>query len=239
MSKIEFTSDIDVKLIASAASDEMVVAAARVSTVGPTSEDWVETPAEESSGLINFLMKNRHGTPFEHNMFTVLVDAPIAVFREWHRHRIGWSYNEESGRYKQLRPKFYIPPRHRPLVQVGKPGHYTFEAGSDMQYKMTSRMIRDTCVTAYDRYEKMLDSGVAKEVARGILPVYIFSSMYATMNARSLMAFLSLRVKSDMSMFKSFPMWEIDHAALKLEACFAEQMPITYKSFVKNGRVSP
>jgi len=239
MSDIEFTSDINVKPVSVAASDEMVVASARVSTIGVHSQEYVETPAEESSGLINFMMKNRHGSPYEHNMFTFLVEAPIVVFREWHRHRIGFSYNEESGRYKQLRPKFYLPPRHRPLVQVGKPGHYQFEPGDDIQYDLMVRSIEYACGESYTAYERMLEEGIAKEVARGVLPVYTFSSMYVTCNARSLMAFLSLRVKDEGAMFPSFPMWEIDFAARQLEDQFAKSMPITYESFVKNGRVCP
>lgn len=237
--KIEFSSSLEGTLVDWHASDESVVAAARVSTIGRASQEYLATPAEESSGLINFLMKNRHGTPFEHNYMSFFVSAPIAVFREWHRHRIGWSYNEESGRYKQLQGKFYMPIRQRPLIQVGKPGHYEFEPGNDQQYKLVERSIRDTCVTAYDRYERMLKHGIAKEVARGILPVYIYSTMYATCNARSLMAFLSLRVKSEDSIFKSFPMWEIDQIAQQLEEQWAELMPITYEAFMRNGRVCP
>lgn len=236
---MEFTSNINVKLISASASDEQVVASARVSTIGADSEEYVTTPANESAGLINFLMKNRHGTPFEHNMFTFLVEAPIAVFREWHRHRIGWSYNEESGRYKQLEPKFYVPPRDRPLVQVGKPGHYEFVPGTDKQYEDMINIMKDNFHGSYLDYIDMIGEGIAKEVARGVLPVYIFSSMYATCNARSLMSFLSLRVKDDDSLFKSFPMWEIDYAARQLEFAFAQHMPITYNSYVKNGRVSP
>jgi thymidylate synthase (FAD) len=236
---ITLTNDLNVTLLNHSANDEMVVAAARVSTIGTDSLDYVETPAEESRGLINFLMKNRHGTPFEHNMFTFMVEAPIAVFREWHRHRIGWSYNEESGRYKQLAPKFYAPFAERPLVQVGKPGHYEFVPGTPDQHLAVAEAITYACKTAYAEYQSMLNAGIAKEVARGVLPVYTYSSMYATCNARSLMSFLSLRVKSDDSTFKSFPMWEIDACARQVELQFARLMPITYEAFIKNGRVSP
>lgn len=238
MSEITFTSDLTARVVQSYATDESVIAAARVSTVGPDSEQYLDTDPQEASGLINFLVKNRHGTPFEHNMITVLVEAPIAVFREWQRHRVQ-SFNEESGRYKVLAPKFYLPPTDRPLVQVGKPGHYEFVPGSVEQYATMRTHIRSVCTRAYNAYEDMLAAGIAKEVARGVLPVYTYSSMYATMNARSLMHFLSLRVKSDESTFKSFPMWEIDRCAQMVEAQFAELMPITYDAFVKNGRVAP
>lgn len=240
MSDITFTNQLTTRLVNHAASDEGVVAAARVSTIGIKSTEYLSTDAEESSGLINFLMKNRHGTPFEHNMFTFFVQAPIAVFREWHRHRIGWSYNEESGRYKQLEPMFYVPSRERPLKQVGKPGHYEFvPLGDEMAYERMVATLQISCKDSYHRYEILLNEGIAKEVARGVLPVYIYSSMYATCNARSLMSFLSLRTKDDRSTFKSFPMWEIEQVALQAESHFADLMPITYKAFIDNGRVAP
>lgn len=239
MTDIEFRDYVTVKPITIAANDEMVVASARVSTSGPDSQEYVTAPAEESKGLINFLMKNRHGTPFEHNMFTFFVEAPIAVFREWHRHRIGWSYNEESGRYKQLRPLFYRPAHERPLVQEGKAGHYNFVPGSDSLWHGMCNRVEVSCSQAYMHYVDMMANGVAKEVARGVLPVYIFSSMYATCNARSLMAFLSLRTKHEDSTFPSFPMREIEMCAELVEEAFAEAMPITYEAFVNNGRVCP
>src|SRR5690606_32083165 len=123
----EFRDDVTVQLIRSAAQDSDVVWSARVSTAGETSVSAVDQDPQEAKGLINFLLKNRHGTPFEHNSMTFMISAPIFVFREFHRHRVGWSYNEESGRYRQLEPVFYLPSTDRKLIQVGKAGHYTFE----------------------------------------------------------------------------------------------------------------
>lgn len=241
MTEFEFTSELSARLVDWSANDEMVVAAARVSTQGVRSEDYMLTPAEESSGLINFLMRNRHGTPFEHNFFCFLVEAPIAVFREWHRHRIGVSYNEESGRYKQLAPKFYLPSPERPLTQVGKPGAYEFVPGDWRQYDLLDAEIRASCAFAYRSYEAMLEKGIAREVARGVLPVYIYSSMYFTCNARSLMNFLQLRTAypPDVAMFPSKPMWEIARLADQMEAEFARLMPLTHGAFVAAKRVSP
>ncbi len=181
-------------------------------------------------------MRNRHGTPFEHNAMTFLISAPIFVFREFHRHRIGWSYNEESGRYKQLDPVFYIPGADRALVQVGKPGHYTYVPGADGQlFDQVERMIA-AYHAAYDAYEAALEAGIAREVARAVLPVATFSSMYATCNARSLMAFLSLRTKREGSTFPSFPQREIEMVAEKMEAEFARLFPITHAAFDQHGR---
>lgn len=233
MSEITYRSDFDVEWIDSMGNDMSVVRAARVSTKGKNE------PTDDAPGLINFLMANRHGTPFEHNALTFYVSAPIFVFREFHRHRIGFSYNEESGRYKQLDPVFYVPPAHRPLVQQGKPGHYIFVPGTPEQHATAVGQLRAVYKGAYGAYESILGQGVAKEVARAALPVGIYSSQYVTCNARSLMAFLSLRTKDESSLFPSYPQWEIEQVALAMEAVFADLFPITHASFQKNGRVAP
>lgn len=223
------------------ASDDMVIESMLVSTQGDDVRKlWEDEGSEGIEGRIGFLMKNRHGTPFEHNCFTFFVKAPIAVFREYHRHRIGWSYNEESGRYKQLKPEFYIPPPERPLVQTGKPGHYVMQPGTPEMHEDMTKYMTNLFKTCYREYEAMLQMGVAKEVARGVLPVYIMSSMYTTANARSIMAFLSLRTEEREAMFPSKPMWEIDRlVAREIEAAFAAYMPVTYAAFCKHGRVAP
>lgn len=177
-------------------------------------------------------------TPFEHNSMTFYVQAPIFVFREFMRHRIA-SYNEESGRYRELRPVFYVPGPERRLVQQGKPGHYDFVEGTPEQYDVTVEATRRACTTAYEAYQEMLAAGVAREVARGVLPVATYSSMYVTMNARSLMNFLSLRTKRPDSRFPSFPQREIEMVAELMEAEWARLMPLTHAAFEANGRVSP
>ena len=236
---VEFRSDVTVELVKASADDSDVVWAARVSTAGEQSIDAREEDPERNAGLIRYLMRERHGSPFEHNSFTFLVRAPIFVFREFMRHRIGWSYNEESGRYRELEPVFYVPGPERRLVQIGKAGHYEFVDGTPEQYDTVQKQVRHACETAYASYQAMLDAGVAREVARAVLPVTTFSSMYATCNARSLMAFLSLRTKREDSKFPSYPQREIEMVAEKMEAEFARLMPITHGAFDANGRVSP
>lgn len=234
---MEFRSDMTVKLVQSMGSDRSIVAAAKVSTQGPASLE--EFDKEAAAGLINFLMKNRHGTPFEHGAMTFFIQAPIFVFREFHRHRIGWSYNEESGRYKQLEPIFYVPSQERDLMQVGSAGHYDYRPGTADQYVVVEAEIRVQSETAYQAYERLLQEGIAREVARMVLPVNIYSSMYATCNPRSLMAFLSLRTKYLNAYFPSFPMREIELVANQMEAWFDELFPVTFQSFCSNGRVCP
>jgi thymidylate synthase (FAD) len=236
--EIQFRDDVSVELVKSSASDADVIWAARVSTAGDKSLEEVGADASKSEGLINYLARERHGSPFEHTSMTFFISAPIFVFREFMRHRIA-SYNEESGRYRELRPVFYVPSKDRKLVQIGKPGAYSFIEGTPEQHKLTVDAIKQTCTLAYENYQKLLTAGVAREVARAVLPVTLYSSMYVTMNARALMNFLSLRTAREGSHFPSYPQREIEMVAEKMEAEFAKLMPITYGAFEKSGRIAP
>jgi thymidylate synthase (FAD) len=235
---ITFRSDMTVELIKHAASDADVLWAARVSTKGEQSLAEIDADPERSAGLINFLMRDRHGTPFEHSSMTFYIQAPIFVFREFMRHRT-FSYNEESGRYRKLEPVFYVPGPERKLVQTGKPGAYVFEDGTAAQHEVARHAIQSSCEQAYAAYQSMLDAGVAREVARAVLPVGLYSSMYVTGNARALMNFLSLRVKDEQATFPSFPQREIEMVAEQMEALWAGLMPLTHAAFERNGRVCP
>jgi len=240
--RIKTRNDVTVELVQSMGSDRTVIQSARVSTKGTEiveATDGMEVVIDKRDrGLINFLMRDRHGTPFEHNAFTFYVEAPIFVFREFMRHRIA-SYNEESGRYKELEPVFYIPAEDRKLVQGGKPGAYSFYEGSKEQWLTAKQETIDAATKAYDAYTEMLNAGIAKEVARGVLPVGIYSSMFVTMNARGLMNFLSLRKDSPENRFPSYPQREIEMVAEKMEELWAEKMPITAELFREHGRVAP
>ncbi|MDQ0308375.1 FAD-dependent thymidylate synthase [Kitasatospora herbaricolor] len=235
----QFRSDVTVELVRSAAADSDVIWAARVSTAGEQSLEEVRKDPEKSKGLINFLMRDRHGTPFEHNSMTFFISAPIFVFREFHRHRSGWSYNEESGRYRELQPVFYVPGEERKLVQQGRPGKYEFVEGTEKQHAVVVEQMAASYQASYRAYQEMLQAGVAREVARAVLPVGLFSSMYATCNARSLMHFLSLRTKDDRATVPSFPQREIEMVAEQMEAQWAELMPLTHAAFNAHGRVAP
>ncbi|GAB3144281.1 FAD-dependent thymidylate synthase [Marisediminicola antarctica] len=238
---IQFRSDVTVELIRANATDADVLFAARVSTQG---EQTLAAAKDEdldtsrSKGLINYLMRDRHGSPFEHNSMTFYVQAPIFVFREFMRHRIA-SYNEESGRYRELNPVFYVPGPERNLVQVGKPGAYDFLPGTTEQTELVQAEAKRVSTAAFESYQRMLDAGVAREVARIVLPLNIYSSMYVTMNARALMNFLSLRTKREGTQFPSYPQREIEMAAEQMEQRFAALMPLTYATFNENGRVAP
>lgn len=210
-----------VLLVDAMASDKRVVQSAQVSTIGESSLD-----SGTNTGLINYLMRERHASPFEHSAYTFLVQAPIFVTREMLRHRTA-HFNEESGRYRELSTVFYTP-TERPLRQIGKTGDYQFEDGGDLQPLISSqfRIVYDVATEAYNN---LIRGGVAKEVARMILPVSTYSTMYVTMNARGLMNFLSLRTAPNAQ-------WEIRQVASQMERYFKETMPITYSAWVDNGR---
>lgn len=206
------------------ADDLSVVNSARVSFLQRS--DMV---SEKEVGLIRFLLRGRHGTPFEHNSFTFRVKTPLFVAREWMRHRIG-SYNEHSLRYSEAIEDFYVPQNVR--TQVGKPGAYTFESVAEHTAQVTRAEIRHAYAVAWAAYNRMLADKVAKEVARVVLPVGLYTEFYWTVNARSLMNFISLRNSE-------FAQFEIQQYAEVVEALFAQKMPQTHAAFVEFGRVAP
>ena len=229
-----FTSELTVKLIDGMGSDDAIIRAARVST----GNDEEELSPEKRAGLINYLAKKRHGSPFEHTAFTFYVEAPIFVFREFMRHRIA-SYNETSARYRKMDPKFYIYPADRPLVQEGSGAHPKLVTGSEELTTLVEEEIRAVGEFAWIAYDRMLEAGAANEVARAVLPVNLYSSMYVTVNARALMNFLSLRIDDEGNTFETKPQWEIQKVAEQMEAIFKQHFPITWDAWNRNGRVAP
>jgi thymidylate synthase (FAD) len=207
------------------ASDLAVVNGARVSF--NTASDEM---SERDEGLIRFLMRERHGSPFEHGYFRFIVKAPIFVVREHHRHRAGHSFNEWSGRYSKMEAEFYVPDFVR--TQVGKPGAYTFEPVEPAVREQTRTEIEGTAARAFESYERMLDLGVAKEVARSVLPLAMYTKYFWSCNPRSLMHFCSLRNSE-------FAQFEIREYAKAAERFLEREMPVTYAAFVENGRVAP
>ena len=247
LQKVNFTHEIQVERIQDMGGDHMVVAAAKVSTCGSevlgiAREACGEEGREKHFGLINYLMKHRHGTPFEHSAVTFFVNAPIFVWREWHRHRIGFSYNEESARYKTLRPLFYIPPVNRPIMKVDGwiPGRPKFTVCEDQKvYETLCENLREVYCHAYTKYIENLALGIDPGLARDCLPVGIYSGCWVTCNPRSLMAFLSLRTHDPDAKYVSYPLYEIEVAAASCEQALKSGWPLTYKAFVENGRVAP
>src|SRR5437763_642702 len=215
-----------VRLDAVMASDLSVVNGARVSFARRKEE-----MDDSDVGLIKFLMRERHASPFEHSVFRFHIRCPIFVAREWMRHR--WSsFNEFSLRYAKATDDFYVPEPEDVRTQVGKPGAYSFEPVEDELAERTRDELRDVYEHAFATYERLVEAGVARELARSALPVGAYSEFYWTVNARSLMNFLSLRAAEAAQR-------EIRRYADALETFFAEKMPVTHAAFVAAGRVPP
>jgi thymidylate synthase (FAD) len=215
-----------VRLDDSMASDLSVVNAARVSFARRK-----ETMEEADEGLIRFLMRERHGTPFEHNAFRFHVRCPLFVAREWFRHRIG-SFNEFSMRYARATDDFYVPEAEDVRTQVGKPGAYSFEPVDPDLAEEAREELRAVYEHAYATYERLVEQGVARELARAVIPVGAYTEFYWTLNARSLMNFVSLRAAETAQR-------EIRRYAEACERFLAERMPVTHAAFVANDRTAP
>ncbi|HYT51186.1 MAG TPA: FAD-dependent thymidylate synthase [Gaiellaceae bacterium] len=215
-----------VRLDGSMATDLSVVNAARVSFARRKEE-----MDESDEGLIRFLMRDRHGTPFEHNSFRFHIRAPIFVAREWFRHRVG-SFNEFSMRYAKATDDFYVPEPEDVRSQVGKPGAYSFEPVDEELAERTREELRDVYEHAFSTYERLVDAGVARELARSVMPVGAYTEFFWTVNARALMNFVSLRAADTAQR-------EIQRYAEAVELFFAEKMPVTHAAFVATGRVAP
>ena len=207
------------------ASDWAVANGARVSFNQASQE-----LTTKDEGLIRYLMRDHHGSPFEHGYFRFIVKAPLFVVREHHRHRAGHSYNEWSGRYSKMRAEFYIPTNVR--SQVGKPGAYTFEPVDDATREAAREEIERQSLEAFGAYERMLEMGVAKEVARSVLPLNMYTTYYWSCNPRSLMHFCSLRNSE-------FAQYEIREYARAAEGFLERHMPVTHAAFLDNGRTAP
>jgi thymidylate synthase (FAD) len=215
-----------VRLDDSMADDLSVVNAARVSFARRKEE-----MDDSDAGLIRFLLRERHGTPFEHNSFRFHVRAPLFVAREWFRHRVG-SFNEFSMRYARATDDFYVPEPEDVRTQVGKPGSYSFETVDPELAEATREELRAVYDEAYATYERLVERGVARELARLVMPVGAYTEFYWTVNARSLMNFVSLRAAETAQR-------EIRRYAEACERFLEAKMPVTYAAFVAAGRVAP
>ena len=221
MSDIEFRCDLRVEYVGHMGDDRRIAQAARVST----GNDQSDRPHE---GLVRRLWADQHTSTFEHNVLTVMVEVPIFVAREWHRHRT-FAYNEISARYSEVEPVFYVPGDFRPLVQTGKAMDYRRELGDMRQEARAVNAHRVVAEGAWGEYLSMLDFGIAREVARNVLPVSMFTRFYATANLRNWMHFLDLRTDET-------ALWEIRDAARQVEAIIAGLWPVAHGAFAESTR---
>lgn len=204
-----------VRLVSFMGGDDAVVQAARVSFGKGVTND------ERDKKLLFFLMANRHETPFEHSVFKFHIKCPIFVARQWFRHRMA-SYNEISGRYTEMKEQFYLPDS----LRSQKARNYKFteveeQANAELKEKMAAHF-----ENSYHLYHELLEKGVAKEHARIVLPLSLYTEFYWTINARALMNFLSLRMDEHAQ-------YEIRVYADVINDIFKEKMPWTEEAFMK------
>ncbi len=216
-------------LIETWGSDERIIEAARMSTSkGFLGWGTDEKPGDEK--LLKFLWDNKHGTPFEMAGMTIEIQAPIVVFREWHRHRTQ-SYNELSARYTQLPDLQYIPSAER--IRAGGQSKANKQGAGEQMSESDVLAFQQELAAVYEHsrqvYTKWLEKGMAKELARLPVPVAQYSRMRASANLRNWLAFLSLR--SDHVPSGKAAQWEIRQFANAVGDIVAEKFPRTFKLF--------
>lgn len=215
-----------INLVEIMGGDLAVVNSARVSYGRSTTE-----MTEKDERLIHRLLRDRHGSPFEQAVMTFYVRCPIFVMREWIRHRMG-SFNEISGRYKELPTDFYTPKRFRCPAPAKKQMDYKYVPADDALNAQAQEIVNEVYEHAAEAYRKLLELNIAKEHARIVLPVSIYTEFRWTVNARALMNFLSLRTAPG-------AMAEIRAYAQAIEKIWSNEMPVTHAAFVENGKVAP
>ena len=177
--------------------------------------------------LLRYLYENKHSTPFEFAGLTIEIQAPIFVFREWHRHRTQ-SYSEASARYAPLENLNYVPSVERLMMSGGTNKQAGAVKGSEALSKASAELFRTALAQSYEYaelgYQKALSDGVPKELARLVLPVGRYSKMRATANMRNWLAFLTLRSAPNAQ-------WEIQQYANAVGDLLRDQFPRTMQLF--------
>jgi len=205
-----------VKLVDFMGGDQRAVESARV-TFGSASKG-----EEKDRKLVEYLLAHAHHTPFEHSVFQFHVKLPIFVARQWMRHRMA-SYNEISARYTEVLEEFYIPAEFRVQDKINRQG--SAKSGT-LDNTGLLAVYKRSLDESYEAYRGLIEAGVAREMARMVLPVAQYTQFHWTVNARSLMNFLSLRMDSHAQL-------EIQEYANAISKIFKARMPWTWDAFVK------
>ncbi len=211
-----------VKLVDFLGGDSRAVDSARVSFGSVSKGEAADRK------LIEYLLEHGHLSPFEHSVFQFHVKCPIFVARQWMRHRIA-SYNEISARYTEVNDEFYFPEAFRAQDRSNRQG--SLEYSSLDQERM--KAIYDRAIKgSYAAYKELLDAGAAREMARMVLPVAQYTQFYWSINARSLLNFISLRADSHAQ-------WEIRRYAEAIQTIFRAKMPWTWEAYCELHEKNP
>jgi thymidylate synthase (FAD) len=194
-------------------SDNSIVSAARVSHLGESKGML------EDEKLIKYLIKNSHTSPFEHVVFTFRVKCPIFVARQWMRHRT-WSFNEVSRRYTSEEIDFHVPTELRMQDNTDKQS----SNGILEESPEISAYIEKVYNACYQAYDYMLQCGVAREQARMVLPVGMYTSFYGTIDLHNLFQFFKLRTSPHAQL-------EIKVYSQAMEQLIAPIVPMAYNAW--------
>ncbi len=223
-----------VALIDHMGDDTTIVNAARVSF-----GKRIEKMDERDEKLIRYLLKNRHTSPFEHVQFQFHVKCPLFVRSQWHRHRT-WSYNEISSRYTEVKEEFYVPSMFRrqstsnKQASVEEPAEETCFNVYRGEKTGTEEAYIESCKMAIKQYKELLKAGVARELARAVLPQAMYTQFYATVDLHNLLHFIELRIHPHAQ-------WEIQQYARAILKLIQPIVPVTIKiwSEIKGLEVRP
>jgi thymidylate synthase (FAD) len=215
---------MEITLLESCASDLQVVNGARVS-LGQRSK----SVGKKEEALIRFLMSPpsglMHSSPFRHGYFEFHIEAPIFVMRQWMRHNAGHNYNEKSGRYTELSRKFYYPAKKVVRTQRGRPGRYKFHPVYGWKNRLVKPLLWLSYNLGYLTYRILSKMGIAKELARIVLPVATYTEVIWSCNPLALMNFLDLRMHAAAQ-------HEINHLAAAVFDEFSMVMPLTSYAYL-------
>lgn len=206
-----------IKLIDWMGGDESIIEAARMST-GRGFEGW-----DKDAGLLEFLWRNRHTSPFEMPEIIIEVQAPLFVFREWHRHRTQ-SYNEFSARYAQMPNLHYLPEASRMAKQSNNNKQASGLEVIDRHVDEILKKFEEEQAGIYNTYDWAIEQGLAKEVARVNTPVSRYSKMRAKTDLSNWLKFLNLRMRPNAQ-------YEIRQYADALGKIISEIFPRTWSLF--------
>ena len=210
-----------VRLVDYMGGDARIVQTARVSYGEGTKT------IRQDAGLIDYLLRHEHTSPFEHVIFELHCKMPIFVARQWIRHRTA-RLNEISGRYSVMKDEFYLPPREQITLQSAdnKQGREKEAVPPELQDKVLELLKKDQS-SGYANYTEILNDGIARELARINLPLSMYTEWYWQMDLKNMLHFLKLRMDSHAQ-------WEIQEYARAIAQIVKAVCPLAYESFERH-----
>jgi len=210
-----------VRLVDYMGGDARIVQTARVSYGEGTKT------IRQDAGLIDYLLRHEHTSPFEHVIFELHCKMPIFVARQWIRHRTA-RLNEISGRYSVMKDEFYLPPRDQISLQSldNKQGREKETVPVELQDKVLELLKQDQSAS-YANYSEILNDGIARELARINLPLSMYTEWYWQMDLKNMLHFLKLRMDSHAQ-------WEIQEYARAIATIVKAVCPMAYESFERH-----